>query len=570
MVQILSHPPTSPSHSTSSSSVPSIPSIIDSAFSGNVLQHNNSNNDQNDEGESTTHTNTNTTTTTQRLMVQGLHILGKTGLLTLESTKLILGNPIVSNITQEFQYALHEYLKVVTPQRMGDVSAIFSSLLKGLASDVILNTELKESEEFRSKLMQFLDSGAGVLTSSRARQLVIDVTCLVLKLAESLHTPEVKVFIQHCSVTVCHVLDLQPSSPCKHFLNDVTDLAWAGITLMASDETSIALAEICANTVHFMEMEDVVHRRTHEHRNGKEGMNDVKEERTEKRRERSHKVTQAHGNETSHCNDNRGVEEAFLSSLGAVNLDDTTSGAMPGDVFEGICHLETMSNSSICGETIETKEGSRLRPQKGVDKNNLQKKDATKFEIDVNYLRRKMLERKENLEEISRKYRSERQISDRFSIHLDERLSIKRNAAIERLTADDDQFYSNAAAAAGADNEYGQETLKAKASKAVSGNSTSRIGVGGNRNRVEQANLYAKSTLIKYLAYILGAIFILAVICFTLLFWILMALYGFYVFFLNPVDGIFHNTIKNIAGGLLNSTSSIGEATTYVMDVGEL
>jgi len=547
---------------------------MDGAFSGNVLQHHNDDNHNNhhDEGESTTNTNTNTNTatTTQRLMVQGLHILGKTGLLTLESTKLILGNPIVSNITQEFQYALREYLKVVTPQRMGDASAIFSSMLKGLASDVILNTELKESEEFRSKLMQILDSGAGVLTSSRARQLVIDVTCLVLKLAESLHTPEVKAYIQHCSVTICHVLDLQPSSSCKHFLNDVTDLTWAAITLMASDETSIALAEICANTVHFMEMEDVVHRRTHEHSNGGEGMNDVKEERTEKRRERSHQVTQTHGNETSHCNDNTSVEEAFVSSLGAINLNDTTSGAMPGDVFEGICQLETMSNSSTCEETIETKEGSRLRPQKGIEKNNSQKKDTIKSAIDVNYLRRKMLERKENLEKISRKYRSERQISDRFSIHLDKRLSNKRNAAIERLTADDDQFYSNAAAAAGADNEYGQETLKAKASKAVSGNSRSRVGVGGNRNRVEQADLYARSTLIKYLAYILGAMLILAAICITLLFWILMALYGFYVFFLNPVDGIFHNTIKNIAGGLLNSTSSLGEATTYVMDVGEL
>ena len=516
---------------------------------------------------------------TKGLLVSGLHILGKTGLLTLESTRLLLHSTIVDSFLKDFQAAVNEYVSTVSPQRLNDWGVIFTSSLRlireilwedkvSLSEDYDLylfenefesSNNISRSQIFRYRLKQKIHSLLSTISSTSSRQLVIDLASSFVKGMEALHTPECRVFIQHLTVLVCRVVDVQSSSPFKQLVNDFAEFVWSGISLGASPEVCSAIAEICANIVHALEMENEVYQKLSQNQKDDLNLND----RMRRRRERGERWSKSYGNETLHqkeCDPTSSIETAILSSLGDGDLlipkevrTKLDTGAKVGDVFECNATNDTESASSPLHTKLnEPKLPSSFKPEI----------ESNKFEssIDVDLLRREISQRYDTLKTSAENLRQHistgsqningEQLDENttdnvadiemppFLSQVDDILTKKRQAAIDRLLKDEakgsnkrrQQFFSKAAAAAGIDNEYGQQTLKAKLFGEIIRNSAN-IGIGssGTSDTSKQSDF----SLLKKYRLIFYIYVIIALVLFFLL-WTLMAFYGIYALFFQP------------------------------------
>ena len=105
--------------SLSPSSCPSIPSSSQHGSNFEFSKHDQRKKESNDDDG-----------LTKGLLVSGLHLLGKTGLLTLESTRVLFHTAMVESFLKEFQSAVNEYVSTVSPQRLSDWGVIFTSSLR--------------------------------------------------------------------------------------------------------------------------------------------------------------------------------------------------------------------------------------------------------------------------------------------------------------------------------------------------------------------------------------------------------------------------------------------------------
>lgn len=376
---------------------------------------------------------------------------------------------------------------------------------------------------------------------------------------EALHTPECRAYIQHLTTLMCRVVDFQSSTQCKEFVQDLTEFVWSGISLGASKEVCSAIAEVCANVVHALEMEDEVYQKLNKAQYNDSNPN----ERMRKRIERGEQWSKSYGNETLHNKANVpsiSIETSVLSSLGDGHLSipeivssEIRGGARVGESFEWNSTNEYEKSSTPLHHFTNDHELSKINICNDESSTNEFHDDTINPNIDVDHLRKEIYKRSDTLKACaedlrqhivtgcqkgktpvvgSPDYSSDIENSP-FLSQVDKYLTKKRQTAIDRLLQIEGKdsrnkrqhFFSKAAAAAGIDNEYGQQTLKAKLFSEALRN-TARVGVGESTDR-DSENYFTKFQKYRIIIYLWIAI---GVLLFFLL-WTLMAFYGLYAFF---------------------------------------
>ena len=94
-----------------------------------------------------------------------------------------------------------------------------------------------------------------VTTSDAARQCWIDATIAIIKLMESLHTPEVKVLLDQFAVGACRFVDVLSTGKAKQLWFDASEAVWALIEVGSDPVMVTSLAEGCAQICFALEHE---------------------------------------------------------------------------------------------------------------------------------------------------------------------------------------------------------------------------------------------------------------------------------------------------------------------------
>jgi hypothetical protein len=103
---------------------------------------------------------------------------------------------------------------------------------------------------------------ADLAGSEAGRQCCIDATVAMIRLLESLRTPEVRALLDQCAVGTCRFMDAASSGGAKRLWFDVSDAAWALIEVGSDEAMVTSLAEGCAQICFALENErDALRRR---------------------------------------------------------------------------------------------------------------------------------------------------------------------------------------------------------------------------------------------------------------------------------------------------------------------
>mmetsp|Transcript_20832 Transcript_20832/g.30879 ORF Transcript_20832/g.30879 Transcript_20832/m.30879 type:complete len:433 (-) Transcript_20832:141-1439(-) len=158
-------------------------------------------------------------------------------------------------------------IKDLTPQRARDLVRIFGNATVSFV-DLL---QIPDGEKFRNAFLKVIDTFITTLSSYKGRQLVIDGTATVVKIAEALDTPETKAAVQQGAVVMARFFDVLASEETKNFLQASADASCKLFELANSPEATVMIAEFTANVVHALEVEHEQHLSEQEEKNGLKG-----------------------------------------------------------------------------------------------------------------------------------------------------------------------------------------------------------------------------------------------------------------------------------------------------------
>ena len=299
-----------------------------------------------------------------------IELLKLAGGATLSTTGKIM-SPSIQVTTQIIIPALWtaftDYVHHVASDRLKDWFRIVRSSLYHFI------TVLKNAHKgivFRKKIVTVGADVLDCLSSDASRQVIVDGMATMVKLAEALHTPETKAFLDQLSVLGSRLVDAASSGRNKQLLKDTQEAVWAFCQLASDPSTTLALAEVTACLCHALEMEEAVHR-------NQPIPNHLAAQR---RYERNQFQRQTHVDPDMMQDPDTSVEQVILSSLGGANEENK---GVPRNVEFDHPPFETIT--SLTDSEME------LNPQDGW-------KNAARESVDVNYLQQKISQRAASME----------------------------------------------------------------------------------------------------------------------------------------------------------------------------
>jgi hypothetical protein len=165
---------------------------------------------------------------------------------------------VARDVIPEIVKLAYTYVNGITPQRGRDIARIFGSGGGNLVN-ILKNTSRGKS--VRKSSVNTFDALVDLSSSPTGRQLVIDVAAWWLKRAESCVTPEAKASNDAWLVSWIRLVDLLASSDAKQLYHTMNDGYWELSKLIADSDTATATAEVVANIVHALSMENAVYRK---------------------------------------------------------------------------------------------------------------------------------------------------------------------------------------------------------------------------------------------------------------------------------------------------------------------
>ena len=300
-----------------------------------------------------------------------IELLKLAGGVTLSTTGKIM-SPSIQVTTQVIIPALWtaftDYVHHIAPDRLKDWFRIVRSSLYHFIT-VLKNTH--KGITFRKKVVTVGADVLDCLSSDASRQVIVDGMATVVKLAEALHTPETKAFLDQISVLGCRLVDAASSGRNKQLLKDTQEAVWAFCQLASDPSTTLALAEVTACLCHALEMEEAIHR----------NQPIPSHLAAQRRYERNQFQRQTHVDPDVIQDPETSVEQVILSSLGAVKEENK---GVPRNVeFDHPLPLETT--------TAVTDNEMDLNPQD-------EWKNAARESVDVKYLQQQISQRAASME----------------------------------------------------------------------------------------------------------------------------------------------------------------------------
>jgi len=215
---------------------------------------------------------------------------------------------------------LEEIWELYTPIRLQTWMKVVPTSLKNVGT-LLWDTEAGRT--LGEKAGHLAENVVDMASSEVSRQCCIDATISLIKLAEALHTPEIKSLLDQCAVGACRVVDVLSSGKAKQVWFDVSDAVWAAIEVGSDDATVVLLAEGCAQVCFALEREreSLKGRRRRYTASAGAGDGDTKEERlkaAKRRQERDRRQmgTYPPGKRVVREEGGRdGFEEALLDGL---------------------------------------------------------------------------------------------------------------------------------------------------------------------------------------------------------------------------------------------------------------
>ena len=147
-----------------------------------------------------------------------------------------------------FQEIFEQYVPIRLQTWMKVIPTSFSNV-----GNLLWDTEAGQT--LGQKAGKFGEVFVEVTTSDAARQCWIDATIAIIKLMESLHTPEVKVLLDQFAVGACRFVDVLSSGKAKQLWFDASDAVWALIKVGSDPVMVTSLAEGCAQVCFALEHE---------------------------------------------------------------------------------------------------------------------------------------------------------------------------------------------------------------------------------------------------------------------------------------------------------------------------
>ncbi|KAL7465125.1 hypothetical protein ACHAXS_005456 [Conticribra weissflogii] len=155
-------------------------------------------------------------------------------------------------LPQFFIPLLQEVWEQYAPARLQTWFKVVPSYLKNLGA-VMWDTE--PGKELGEKWNQLADNLVDMASSEVSRQCWIDFTVGLIKILESLHTPEFKALLDQSAVGMCRFVDVFSSGKAKQVWFDIGDTLWALVEVGNDPLVVTSLAEGCAQICFALENE---------------------------------------------------------------------------------------------------------------------------------------------------------------------------------------------------------------------------------------------------------------------------------------------------------------------------
>ena len=160
-----------------------------------------------------------------------------------------------SYVLPELADALSNYYHTLTPER---VQLWLQILPTVLSHSIEVSAQTERGGALGTKLTTAASSGLETLSTDEVRRVILEYVTQFIKTTQALQTPEAKDALEHCAVLGCSWIDSISTSQAKQFIHDVQKAAWAAIELATDDRTTVALAQVTATLCHALESEQCV------------------------------------------------------------------------------------------------------------------------------------------------------------------------------------------------------------------------------------------------------------------------------------------------------------------------
>eukprot|EP00984_Skeletonema_dohrnii_P030836 scaffold22661_cov157-Skeletonema_dohrnii-CCMP3373.AAC.6 len=300
--------------------------------SGNNMQRNDMSNTKNDDVRENNNNNASSAPLPKALTdlllqtaILGIDTTAKLSKPTLALTKNTLLPQIILPL-------LTELWETYAPDRLQTWMKVLPSSLKNVHD---LLWETNAGKQFGQTSFQLGEDVVDMISSEVARQYCIDVTVVLIKFMDALHTPEVRKLLDQFAISMCRLVDVMSSGKAKQIWFDVSDTIWAALEVGSDDVMVMALAEGCAKVCFALERERESLKRRKRGGVGGDGSDEVgrsgkvKTERliaaSRRRKERDQRQMETYppGKEVLRGEGGRAdIEDALMDGLGSFTRDD--------------------------------------------------------------------------------------------------------------------------------------------------------------------------------------------------------------------------------------------------------
>ena len=307
-----------------------------------------------------------------------LELLKLAGGVTLNTTGRLVAPPIHVVRTVLLPVLWHALVDTVdskTPDRVKDWFRIISSSVRHFFS-VLRHTQ--RGIHFRGRLIILLSNLVDVLVSDTTRQLLMDGTASLVKLAELLHTPEFHAWTEQTAVWGCRLVQALANGANQELIHNFATVVTSGAQLLADPHTTLALAEVTAYLCHALEMQETqqqlsssgVAQMSRDEEDTAPGATTtttttsrVRQKRAQRRHERNQYQTSTHVDRVTITNQPTAtVEQVILSSLG---VPDTASRG--GDGAADVASVPSRIAVGDDDDNSDEKTGSVATAKQGSD-----------------------------------------------------------------------------------------------------------------------------------------------------------------------------------------------------------
>ncbi|KAL3783977.1 hypothetical protein HJC23_013357 [Cyclotella cryptica] len=241
-------------------------------------------------------------------------LLFQTAVLGIDATAK-LTRPTLPLLTQVILPLFRDLWEQYAPLRLQTWMKVLPSYLSNVGS-LIWDTESGKS--LCDKLNQLTDDVIDMASSDVARQCWVDFTVTVIKIIESLHTPEVKALLEQSAVGMCRFVDVFNSGKAKQVWFDISATLWAMVEVGSDPLVVMTLAEGCAQICFALEEERISLKRRR-----------LTENAARRRKERDQRQMDVYPPDKDVVSGREGVEKALVCTLGNDHVQEQTEKDAP-------------------------------------------------------------------------------------------------------------------------------------------------------------------------------------------------------------------------------------------------